>query len=321
MKTLLNFSGIGFEVGQTKNGLSLSTDFARKYFHYLNDTGLDFIDRGDCLIPNSQEKIKVHTNTDLVNIDLQKYNTAFEKTLQLLDYSYPLLNWGGDHSIALATVGAFIEKFRDGHVLWIDAHADLNLPDHSESGNLHGMPLAVLLNLNNIASEYFPWLKNYLKPEKLIYVGLRDIDPFEIEMIESLGIKSYDFKKIQELGMSTVAAQILKHTEGSDIHVSFDIDAVDPRFAPSTGVPVKAGLTPDDLDVFCEVLLKKSKVRSMDIVEINPELGTPKQVDRTFLIALNFLSSVFNSNIPGDTHDCISERSHYEQLAQIQRDF
>ncbi len=321
MKTLLNFSGISFEVGQTKNGLTQSTGFARKYFHSLKDSNLEFIDRGDAQIPNLQGKIKIHSNDDLINVEWDKYRFAYEKTQRLLMNSYPLVNWGGDHSVALATVGAFIEKFKNGFVVWIDAHADLNLPAHSESGNLHGMPLGVLLNLKNIADEYFPWLEQHLDPKKLIYVGLRDIDPFEKEMIDGLGIKTYQFKEIQSLGMKVVAHEILAYTSGEALHVSFDIDAVDPKFAPSTGVPVKEGLTPEDLSVLCEVLLKKSNVRSVDLVEINPELGTAKQVDRTFTVAFNFLSSVFNSNFSGDTHDCISERNFYEQSPQIEWNF
>lgn len=321
MKTLLNFSGMGFEVGQTKSGLSHSPDCARKYFSYLRDAGVEFIDQGDCHIPNLSEKVKIHNGQDLVKIQWQKYVDVYHKTQELLDKDYPLVNWGGDHSVALSTAGAFLSKYSDGYVIWIDAHADLNLPEFSESGNFHGMPLAVLLNLKGVATEHFSWLSHTLDPKKLIYVGLRDVDPFEKEMIQSLGIKSYDFEVIKLQGIQSVAKEILEITKDSSVHVSFDIDSVDPRFAPSTGVPVKGGLTPHDVDVLCTDLLQKSKVRSIDIVEINPELGTSKQVDRTFLMALNFLSSVFNSNYLGDYYDCKGPGSDSEQFTQKSWDF
>lgn len=317
MKTLINFSGLGFEVGQSKSGLSHSTDFARSYFYYLQELGIDLIDHGDALIPNNNEKVKVFSDTDLKNIEWKKYREAYTKTSEILNSPYPLLNWGGDHSVALATVGAFVDKNPEGYVIWIDAHADLNLPEHSMSGNIHGMPLAVLLNLNGIRTKHFKWLEKSLNPQKIIYIGLRDIDPFEMSVIDSLEIKAFHYKDIQKMGMSIIAKRILEITKNNPLHISFDIDSVDPKFAPSTGVPVKFGLTPNDLDILGEELFKKSNVRSVDIVEVNPELGTSAQVDRTYLIAFNFLRSVFNNNYLGDNHDGIGEKNSREQFTQI----
>ncbi|MBC7712457.1 MAG: arginase [Rhizobacter sp.] len=317
MKTLINFLGISFEIGQSKTGLDNSTKTCRKYFHYLKEQGIDIIDHGDIQNPNINEKLKIHSDSDLKSIEWNKYEAAYSIASEIMNSDYPLLNWGGDHSIALATVGAFTAKNPEGFVLWIDAHADLNLPEQSLSGNLHGMPLAVLLNLNGIRTKYFKWIESSLKPEKLIYIGLRDVDPFEKNIIDSLGIKAYSYSEIQKRGMTVIAKEIHAMTKGNPIHASFDIDSVDPKFAPSTGVPVKSGLTPNDLDILGEELLKKSDVRSMDIVEVNPELGNSNQVERTFFIAFNFLKSVFNNNYPGDNHDGIGERDSREQFTQI----
>ncbi|MBC7428597.1 MAG: arginase [Bacteriovorax sp.] len=317
MRTLINFLGMSFEVGQYKSGLDQSTKACRQFFHYLKDQGIDFVDHGDIQNPNIDQKVKIYSDSDLQSIEWSRYEAAYIKAREILSTPYPLLNWGGDHSIALATAGAFTSKNPEGYVIWIDAHADLNLPEHSMSGNLHGMPLAVLLNLNGIRTKYFKWLECSLNPAKLIYVGLRDVDLFEKNAIESLGIKTFQYKDIQKSGMKAVAEEILVMTSGNPVHVSFDIDSVDPRFAPSTGVPVKSGLTPNDLNILGEELLKKSNVRSLDIVEVNPELGTSSQVERTFLIAFNLLKSVFNNNYPGDNYDGISERDSREQFTQI----
>lgn len=321
MKTLINFSGIGFEVGQEKSGLALSSAEARKYFHYLKDLGLEFVDHGDALIPNVDKKIKIYSHLDMLNVDWKKYREVYLKTLGLLKNPYPLLNWGGDHSLSLATVSAFLSEHPEGYVVWIDAHADVNLPESSITGNLHGMPLALLLNLNNIASERLNWIASVLDPKKIIYVGLRDIDLFESETIERLGIKMFSYEDIQLLGMAAVAKEILALVNNHPIHISFDIDSVDPRFAPSTGVPVKYGLTPNDLDVLGEDLFKKSNVRSLDIVEINPELGSASQVDRTYRIAFNFLRSIFNYNVQGEQNDCISERESSARPNYFERYF
>ena len=286
MKTNILFSGLSFEVGQSKSGLTLSSQYARHYFSYLQEMGLNLIDKGDSSIPNLNEKVKVHSDDDLKNIEWKKYSEAYSKTKELLNAPYPLLNWGGDHSVALVSVGAFVNQNPDGHVIWIDAHADLNLPKHSDSGNIHGMPLAIL-------------------------------DAFELNVIESLEIKAFHYKDVQKLGMAIIAKRILEMTKNDPVHISFDIDSVDPKFAPSTGVPVRLGLTPNDLDILGEELFKKSDIRSLDIVEVNPELGSTAQVERTYLIAFNFLRSVFKNIYHGETYDGIGKRDYGLQFTQV----
>ena len=317
MKTNILFSGLSFEVGQSKSGLTLSSQYARHYFSYLQEMGLNLIDKGDSSIPNLNEKVKVHSDDDLKNIEWKKYSEAYSKTKELLNAPYPLLNWGGDHSVALVSVGAFVNQNPDGYVIWIDAHADLNLPKHSDSGNIHGMPLAILLNLDGIRTKYFKWIEKSLNPKKLIYIGLRDLDAFEMNVIESLEIKAFHYKDVQKLGMAIIAKRILEMTKNDPVHISFDIDSVDPKFAPSTGVPVRLGLTPNDLDILGEELFKKSDIRSLDIVEVNPELGSTAQVERTYLIAFNFLRSVFKNIYHGETYDGIGKRDSREQFTQV----
>ena len=314
----INFSGIGFEVGQSKRGLSHSSNHARNYFSLLNDDGLEVVDNGDVDTQFLEDQVKVFKEVDLNKIDWHKFEQAYNKTLHLLNQNIPLLNWGGDHGIALSTVGAFTSFYQDGYVIWIDAHADLNLPDKSISGNFHGMPLAVLINLENIASDHFKWIKKTLDPEKLIYVGLRDIDPFELSIINSLNIKTYSYKNVLKKGIKNVANEILELTQDHPIHVSFDIDSMDPIFAPSTGVPVDYGLTPEDLNILSEELLKKSLIRSIDIVEINPLLGTTTQVEQTYLIAFNFLKSIFKNNYQGDFHDGMGKRIQRKHRSQME---
>ncbi|MBC7540223.1 MAG: arginase family protein [Bacteriovorax sp.] len=318
METLINFSGIGFEVGQSKRGLIHSTENARSFFPALRDIGLNFNDFGDVPAQDHNSQIKVFSESDLVKIEWEKYKHAYGKTLSLLNDTIPLLNWGGDHSIAISTVGAFSCQYPDGFVLWIDAHADLNLPRKSLTGNFHGMPLSVLLNLEGIATEHFKWLRNILDPKKLIYLGLRDVDSYELSIIESLGIKTFFYEDILNLGINNIAEEILKITNGYPLHISFDIDSIDPSFAPSTGVQVEKGLTPNDLNILGEQLSRNSRIQSIDIVEVNPSLGTTAQVDQTYLIAFNFLRSIFNNNNSGGIYDGVGEGNQRKQFSEIE---
>jgi len=105
-------------------------------------------------------------------------------------------------------------------VIWIDAHADLNLPSKSLTGNFHGMPVSVLCNLDDIATYQFKWLKSYLNPRKLIYLGLRDIDPFEKDVISSMGIKSFSMNEIKSDGLEVVLDKILSIVSNEPVHVS-----------------------------------------------------------------------------------------------------
>ena len=305
----INFSGICFEIGQSKRGLTLSSHFARNYFSLLEESGIKIVDHGDLDVQHFESPVKVFNKIDFEKIITSKYRHAYKKTLELLNQNIPLLNWGGDHSMALSTVGAFSTYYQDGFVIWIDAHADLNLPNKSITGNFHGMPLALLLNLENILDDHFAWLRKKLDHKKLIYIGLRDIDPFELSIINSLNIKTFLYKDILKKGIKNVAMEILELTQNFPIHLSFDIDSMDPLFASSTGVPVDYGLTPDDLNILSEEFLKKSNIKSMDIVEINPLIGTTLQVEQTYLIAFNFIKSIFNNNYYGFSLDNLNPSS------------
>jgi arginase len=317
MKKIINFSGLGFEVGQTKKGLTLSPEFARNYFSILRNADLEIVDRED-LLDESPSLIKVYNDFDLAHVKWTKYKEAYSKTIGLLRENIPLINWGGDHSVAISTVGAFTHCFKNGYVIWIDAHADLNLPSKSITGNLHGMPLSILLNLENVAKNNFEWIENFLDPKKLIYVGLRDLDPFELEILLTLGIKYYTYEEIQKKGIGFVSNEIIETVKNDPVHISFDIDSVNPEYAPSTGVPVASGLTQNDLSLLGDMFFSNLNIRSLDIVEVNPLIGTSLQVDQTYIIAFNFFRSIFTHMNPGDQDERVGKRSQAERLDEME---
>jgi arginase len=304
----LHFLGLGFERGQRHRGLALSPERARRFLAELPN--FEIVDHGDERIRLENGHDRVHSESELSSFDLRTYRSACEHAKKLLRETptgEPCLFWGGDHSVAISTVGAFCDRYPEGSVLWIDAHADLNLPRTSVTGNLHGMPLALLMNLEGVGARNMPWLKRFLNPERLIYLGLRDLDPFEEEMIARLPIRAYRWDDVKRLGMERVACEIhALLTSGAragapadersvlqPLHVSFDIDSLDPLLAPSTGVPVSDGLTLRDLEILSHALFERMSVRSVDVVEVNPALGSPANVEQTYRSAMAFVECVF----------------------------
>ena len=289
----LNFLGLGFELGQKKSGLSESPDFMRSLFPHLNTFGIEVNDLGNVQEDDHQQN-HINNTEELLTYNWSNYQRAYEEVRMGLGGPNQLINWGGDHSVGLSTVAAFLGLYPEGKVIWIDAHADLNLPQVSPSGNLHGMPVALLLNLLGLGKKCMPWVQNFLSPENFIYVGLRSIDPFEKEMIQRLGVESYDSDFIQKYGVRTVIEMLNNRVFNSDLHISFDIDSVNPIYAPSTGVPESGGLSPEQLTAICSELSHCKSLRSVDIVEVNPQIGNAGDVRDTFLIATNFIKALFS---------------------------
>lgn len=224
--------------------------------------------------PNYLEKLKILYSYPKYSIEINSLND-FSKAYGILSESKNFnINIGGDHSVGAVTVQAQLDKYLDDLlVIWIDAHADVNTMDSSISKNTHGMPVAPLLGLMN------HWWKSdtvkshhILKPENLLYVGIRDLDPFETQVISKLNIKYFT-------KYSDQVNNWIKSHPAKNIHVSCDIDGIDPMLMPSTGTPVPNGLTVDDV---CQIInVSKKKLVGIDLVEFNPLVGNPKDLAKT----------------------------------------
>ncbi|KAJ0426146.1 hypothetical protein BJY00DRAFT_126821 [Aspergillus carlsbadensis] len=191
------------------------------------------------------------------------------------------LTLGGDHSIAIGSISGIARATRERlgreiGVIWVDAHADINIPEMSPSGNIHGMPMAFLTGLaKEEKKDVFGWLQeNHLvNLRKLVYIGLRDVDRGEKKILRENGIKAFSMHDVDRHGIGRVVEMALAHI-GNDtpIHLSFDVDALDPQYAPSTGTPVRGGLTLREGDFICECVHETGNLISMDLVEVNPSL-------------------------------------------------
>jgi arginase len=182
--------------------------------------------------------------------------------------AFPLV-LGGDHSIAMGTVAGLLDAWGDVGVLWIDAHGDINTPETSPSGNVHGMPVAALLGLG--LGSRLGWDKRRIAPSRLVLFGTRTLDPGERRIIADLGIRMFTMSQIDQMGVTAAiraAIDVLKGPGG--IHVSLDMDAVDPLEAPGVGTPWPGGLTFREAHLAMELLADAGQVSSMEVVEVNP---------------------------------------------------
>lgn len=192
---------------------------------------------------------------------------------------------GGDHSIAMGTL-AGLTAARGGApgLVWVDAHSDINSPQTSLSGNVHGMPL------------WFALQKGYADPKHTVQIGLRDVDASEKEHLRALGVAAFTMSDVDRLGMTKVMERAIEIAgeDGRKIHMSFDMDGIDPSEAPGTGTPVKGGLSFREAHLAMEMLAESGRLGSIEMVEINPILDTRNQ---TAILAVGLICSGLGKNI------------------------
>jgi arginase len=182
---------------------------------------------------------------------------------------FPLV-LGGDHSIAMGTVAGLLDAWGGIGVLWVDAHGDINTPETTPSGNVHGMPVATLLGRSGLGDR-LGWTTRHIDPARLVLFGTRTLDPGERRIIRELGVRMFTMSEIDQRGVAACvhdAVEVLRGPGG--IHISFDIDAVDPLEAPGVGTPWPGGLTYREAHLAMELLADTGQVSSMEVVEVNP---------------------------------------------------
>jgi arginase len=217
---------------------------------------------------------------------------------ECLPDNFPLI-LGGDHCISIGTISAIRRARPQTKVVWVDAHGDINTPATSGSGNMHGMPLAFLLGLVKDANAYpgFKWFTPCLDPQDIVYIGLRDLDEQEKSCIKQLKIKAYTMYDVDRLGIGRVMEEAVDYIGDSNVHLSFDIDAIDPFFAPHTGTAVTGGLSYREGNYICEALAESTKLSSMELVEVDPSLHQGMSQQQTIGTALTLIGSAMGLRI------------------------
>jgi len=228
-----------------------------------------------------------------------------EAVVESLEAGEAPLVLGGDHSIAVGTISGVAEFYRRQNqkigVIWMDAHSDINTPDTSPSGNVHGMPLAALLGLDSASaltplSHIFGYSPK-ISPENTVIVGVRDIDAAERENIRRAGVAEvYTMRDIDERGMRTVMEEALRAAGRgtAGYHVSLDMDWIDPEDAPGVGTPVRGGSTYREAHLAMEIIADHGRLLSFEIVEVNPVIDDR---NRTADLAVELACSAFGKKI------------------------
>jgi arginase len=294
---VIKILGMPMDIGQSRRG----TDMGPSALRYaglqdrLKRLGYDVHDLGNVLVP-VVEQIQSPDGKNARHLDavVQACQTLYEHALDCINSADFTIFMGGDHSMAVGTVSAVTNPEKVG-VIWIDAHADYNTPLTSPSGNVHGMPIAALLGdePRELADVGYPGPK--LHPSQIVMIGIRNLDIAERQRLTKSGINVYTMTDIDEHGIGLITRQTLARLNHLDrIHVSLDMDSLDPEYAPGVGTPVQGGLTYREAHLLMEILAGSGKVHSMDIVEINPILDEGNQ---TAELAVELAASLLGQRI------------------------
>jgi arginase len=202
---------------------------------------------------------------------------------------------GGDHSVALGSLGGLRDAYGPGGVIWIDAHGDLNSPETSPSGNVHGMVLAAALGL---AGERFSgdgWSLPAIEPGRVALVGVRSLDDGERELLQQLDARIFTMSDVDRLGVERAVREALIHVAGPGfVHVSLDMDVVDPDVAPGVGTSVRGGLNYREAHLALELVAESGLATSFDVVEVNPVLDRENETGK---LAVELVASGLGARI------------------------
>ena len=210
------------------------------------------------------------------------------------DEQLPLV-LGGDHSVSLGTLTGLARTHGPGGVLWIDAHGDLNSPDTSPSGNVHGMVLAAALGYAGPLFQEDGWELPALDPSRAALVAVRSLDEGERELVRRTGVRVFTMSDVDRIGIERVVREALAHVAGPGfVHVSIDMDAVDPDYAPGVGTPVRGGLSYREAHLALELVAESGLANALDVVEVNPILD---RENATAALAVELVASALGARI------------------------
>lgn len=240
----------------------------------LTEIGIDFVDLGDISLPSTNNENYGIVKQEFSNevIDICK-NIASTVENELEKGHFPLV-LGGDHSIAIGTVTGILRKIPRLGVIWFDAHGDANTFETSISGNIHGMSLAILLGYGNEKFKDFLEKETKIDPKNIVQIGIRDLDPGEEEFLKNLGVTIFTAEDVRKQGIKSIMEKAIKilNNNTDAVHLTFDLDALDPEFAPGGGLAVPHGLSLDDTKEAIDMLRNNTNLVAAEFTEINPIL-------------------------------------------------
>ena len=291
--------GVPCDYGQQRRGVDMGPSAIRYsgLQSRLTTIGYEVEDEGNIQVLEREEAVQ--QDEKLLNLDeVVSVSTLLAKKVQeVLQKQRTPLVLGGDHSIAIGTLAGLSTKYKNMGVIWFDAHADLNTPATSPSGNIHGMPLAVSLGLGNERLTGVLYNNPKIKQQNIVIIGGRSIDEGERVLIKERGIKIYTMHEIDRLGMTYVMEETLKYFQEQNIdglHLSLDLDALDPLYTPGVGTPVAGGITYRESHLAMEMIQESGLLTSAEFVEVNPILD---ERNKTADVAVALIGSLFGETL------------------------
>lgn len=289
----INLIGVPLFLGCDNKGVDMGPEILREknIIEILEKNNHTVYDMGNLYVPqvNSEDKYCSHDKmkylSQIIQVDT---NLAHQVYSSLCSKTFPLVI-GGDHSLGLGSICGASKYYENLAVIWVDAHGDINTHETSPSGNVHGMPLAAAMGIgySSLIDLYYTGAK--VKPENVFIVGARDLDEGELSLIEDKKINVYTTEDVKTRGMESILNEIhniLTSKKIDAVHLSFDIDCLDPKYVPGTGTPVKDGMSVDEVKFLLKFLMETRLIKSMDFVELNTALD---QTDTTIDLCMDLL--------------------------------
>lgn len=295
MKPTVRIIGAPMDLGQSRRGVDMGPSAVRYagLQARLERLGYRVLDQGNVPVPNPEEKGAEEgaQRLEAVAAVCQSIYEMAQACVAEDDFGIYL---GGDHSISIGTVAAAATREPVG-VIWVDAHGDFNIPATSPTGNIHGMPVAALVGDGAPELVQVGFAGPKISPTQIVQIGIRDLDDPERQRLVKSGISVYTMRHLDEMGMAAVARRTLeKLRHVRRLHVSLDMDSLDPDEAPGVGTPVPGGLTYREAHLLMEILGDSGRVHSVDVVEINPILDNR---NRTAELAVELVASLLGQRI------------------------
>ena len=298
-KRLMSVVGVPLDHGQSRRGVDMGPSAIRYagVIDRLEAIGHHVIDEGDIQVDIA--KHPETNNSKLKNLnEIIKGNTKLANKVESVIKAgrFPIV-LGGDHSIAIGTLAGLATSYENLGVIWYDAHADMNTSETSPSGNIHGMPLAVSIGLGDERLVNLHTEGRKVKPENVVIIGARAVDPGERVLIKELGVKVYTMHEIDKHGMTSVmldAIAYLQSLEVDGVHLSLDLDGLDPLYTPGVGTPVPGGISYRESHLAMEMLEESGMITSAEFVEVNPILDVE---NKTADVAVGLMGSLFGEKL------------------------
>jgi arginase len=289
--------GANLDLGAGRRGVDMGPSAIRYagLASRLDELGYDYADLGnvETAVPEATEPGDEQARF------LPQIKETSQRIAQLVSHTvrdgFVPVVLGGDHSVALGTLAGLRDVHGPGGAIWIDAHGDLNSPETSPSGNVHGMVLAAALGLAGERFRDDGWGLPALEPGRVALVGVRSLDDGERELLRDQDVKVFTMSDLDRLGVERSVREALAHVAGSGfVHVSLDMDAIDPDVAPGVGTPVRGGLSYREAHLAMELVAETGLASSLDVVEVNPVLDRENETGK---LAVELIASALGARI------------------------